>query len=99
MFSKEISTNIMQYLQEKEELSVDSIAEAMNISSDQVQKIINKKSCLTVENVLTYLKNTNTKLWKFSIETNLIEHLPKKIKKRMLICKEISDHIKKKTCR
>ncbi len=66
--SKEISTDIIKYLQEKKGQSVDDIARDMGSSPDFIQFVIDEKLSLTSNHINTYLKNTNTQFWKFAIE-------------------------------
>ena len=96
MFTMALSGDILKYLQEKKEMKVEDIAKAMGTTSEHIQKIINKETRFTSSDIKAYLKNTNTQLWEFSCDGDLLRHFPDKIKKNILLCHEISKHIKKK---
>ena len=93
--SKEISVDIIRYLQEKKGLSIDDIAKSMSTSFTHIQEVINKKSNLRSENINFYLKNKNIKFWEFAIDAIPSDHISPKSKRKILICKKLSDHIKK----
>lgn len=93
--SREISTDIMQYLIEKKGQSVNDIAEFMSSSPEFVQFVIEKKLRLTSDHINNYLKKADLKFWEFAIEAIPMNHLPNKSRKKILLCKEISDHIDK----
>ena len=92
--SKEISADIMLYLQKKGQ-SIDSIAKSMSTSPEFIQFVIDKKLQLTSKHIDSYLKNANILFWRFAMEAIPMGHLPKKAKKRVMLCKEINDHIEK----
>ena len=92
---KIISIDIVKYLQEQKGQSIDDIAKYMSTSSTHIQKIINKEAHLTSENLNYYLKNQNIKLWEFVLKAVPINHLTPKSREKILICKKLSDHVKK----
>ena len=96
MLPQEISIDIIEYLQKKKGMSIDDIAKTMGSTDKHIQKIINKKTFLTAENLESYLNNTNTSFWELAIESNLLQYLPSKIKKNVILCQQISQTIKKK---
>lgn len=96
MSSMEISKRIIQYLQSEKELSIEEIASLMDVSPYYIENVVNNKSSLSSEHIGTYLNKTNTHFWEFAINAIGIEKLPEKIKKKVLICKQISEHIEKK---
>ncbi len=93
--SREISTDIMKYLLEKKGQSVADIATSMSSSPEFIQFVIEKKLRLTPEHINTYLKNQNVAFWEFAIEAISENHLPKPTIKKIKLCKQLSDHIKK----
>ena len=93
--SREISIDIMKYLQ-KEGMSVDEIANAMRVSSPYIQKIIDKKTILKPKNINSYIKNKDIRFWEFITKAVPKGHLTPKLKKKLLICKELSDCLKKR---
>jgi hypothetical protein len=93
--SWEASVDIMKYLQEKKGQSVDDIASSMNASPEHIQKVANKKEQLTIEDVNAYLKTNDLHFWEFAIEAIPLSHLTPKAKKRILLCQELANHIKK----
>jgi len=96
MLSQGLSTDIIKYLQEKKGMSIDDIAKTMDSTNEHIQKIINKKTLLTAKNLKSYFNNTNTLFWELATEANLLEYLPLKIKKNVILCQQISQSIEKK---
>jgi len=76
-------------------MSIDDIAKVMNSTNEHIQKIINKKAFLKSENLQSYFKNTNTLFWELAVEADLLQYLPPKIKKNVLLCQHLSQSIKK----
>lgn len=93
--SRKISTDIMKYLQGKKGMSIDDIAKAMSTSITHIQEVINKKDTLKSEDINVYLKNQKIRFWEFVKEAIPDDHLPPSLKKKLKICKELSDHLKK----
>jgi len=91
--SREISTDIMVYLQKKGQ-SVADIATSMSTSPEFIQFVIDQKLKLTPKHINTYLKNQDIAFWKFATEAISENHLSESAKKRIQLCKQISDHIK-----
>ena len=94
--SREVSGDIVKYLQNKKGQSISDIAKSMDTSPSHIQNVINKKENLRSNDINAYLKNNNIHLWQFAIKAIKIEHLSPKAKKKVLLCKELSEHIKKK---
>ena len=94
--SKEISTDIIVYLQKKKGQSVNDIATSMSTSPEFIQFVIEEKLKFTTEHINTYLKNKDIKFWEFAIEAIPIDHIPEKSRKKMMIYKQMADLIKKK---
>jgi len=88
--------DIENYLQKEKKLSVDEIAASMNTTPERVENIINKKDNFTSEDINSYLKFSGFHFWEFTLKAIPLNHLSEKTKKRVIICKEISDHLKKK---
>lgn len=93
--SREISADIVKYLQEKKGQSVDDIATNMSTSPEFIQFVIEEKLKLTPKHINAYLKNQKIAFWKFTIEAIPENHLPKSIVKKIQLCKQISEHLKK----
>lgn len=96
MISKEISIDIIEYLQSKKGLSVDDISISLGTSSQHIEDIKNKKAILEAKHINLYLKSNNIVFWEFIYEAVVLDHLPKKIRNKILLCKQIAEHIKKK---
>jgi hypothetical protein len=92
--SREISTDIMVYLQKKGQ-SVADIATSMSTSPEFINFVIERKLRLTPKHINAYLKNQNIAFWEFATEAIPEKHLPKSVSKKIQLCKQISDHIKK----
>ena len=93
--SREISVDIIKYLQEKKGQSVNDIAESMSTSPEFIQFVIDEKLPLTSNHINTYTKKNNLRFWEFAIEAIAAKHLSPSVAKKIRICKELSDHIKK----
>lgn len=93
--SKEISADIVKYLQEKKGQSVDEIATNMSTTPSHIQNVINKKEALRTKDVDSYLKNQKIRFWEFAIEAISGSHLPSSTNKKIKICKELSARLKK----
>jgi hypothetical protein len=98
IITKEISIDIINYLQLKKKMTIDDISASMNTSSSHIKDIINKKSNLTIKNVNIYLKKTNMYFWDFADKAVQKKNLSKKAKTKIKICKEIFSYIEKKGC-
>ena len=94
MISKNMSVDIVKYLQKKKEMSIDEIATAMESAPEHIQEIVDKKSSITANDLSSYLKNTETRFWEIAVDAELLKYLPQKTKKNVLLCQEISQHIK-----
>ena len=97
MISKEISSDILIYLKQVKGYSIEEMANATGSSIIHINNIINSKSLFTAKNINFYLKFANISFWKFAYKAISLEHLNEKSRKKMKICKELSDHIKKNT--
>lgn len=97
MISKEISSDILIYLKQVKGYSIEEMANATGSSTIHIDNIINNKSLFTAENINFYLKFSNTSFWKFAYDAIPLDHLNEKSRKKIKICKELSDHIKKNT--
>ena len=95
MLSIKISTDIIKYLQSQKEMSVDDIAKAMDSTDKHIQKIINRKETLTAEDVKSYLRNTKSAFWELACKADILDQLPEKIRKKVELCQQLSQHIKK----
>ena len=95
MLPLNMSVDIVKYLIEKKEMSVDDIAKAMDSTDKHIKKIISKKETLTAEDLKSYLKNTESAFWELSYESGILDQLPKKTSKKIMICQQLSQHIKK----
>ena len=96
MISKTISIDILKYLQEKENLSVDAITAAMDTNVNHIKQIITHKTQFTSKNLDAYLKFSGLHFWEFALKAIPLDHLPPKAKNRVLLCKDIAANIKKK---
>ncbi len=89
--------DIVKYLQEEQNLSVENIATSMNTTISHVEKVIDKKEQFTPEDINAHIESSKLHLWEFTLLAIPLNHLTEKTKNRILLCKEISDHLKKKT--
>ena len=96
VISREISADIMKYLQEKEGQSVNDIAESMSTSPEFIQFVIEGKFSLTPDHVNNYTKKKNIRFWEFAIKAIPMSHLSEKARKKVQLCKELSECLEKK---
>ncbi len=92
--SREISIDIIKHLQ-KEGMSISDITKNLNTSVSHIKDIIDKKTTLKPKNLNYYLKNKDIRFWEFITKVVPENHLTPKLKKKLLICKELSDHLNK----
>lgn len=95
VISREISVDIMKYLQNKKGLSIADIAKAMSTSPEFIQFVIEGKLPLTSDHVNNLTHNMNIRFWQLADDAIPDNHLPPKVLKKVKICKEISEHIEK----
>jgi hypothetical protein len=93
--SREVSVDILKYLQEKKGLSVADIAKDMSTSPEFIQFVIEGTLPLTSDHINNYTKANDMRFWELAIEAIPEEHLTEKASKKIKICKQLSDHIKK----
>ena len=91
-----ISLDILHYLQIRKGMSVDSIANAFGTNPEFIKKVLKKKDTLTSEQLDIYLKKENKHFWEFAIEAIPSQHLPEKVNKNILLCRDLSENIKKR---
>ena len=91
-----ISIAMINYLKNKKGYSIDGIAKSMGTSLEHIQDILNQKSFLKEEQILFYLKTTNTTFYNFIYESIDLKLLPKKTREKILFYKKLSERIKKK---
>jgi len=96
MITKAISLDIVHYLIEKRGYSLKEAADALGTSKSHIRQIQKKKEALSPENFQILLKNLNMRFFEFAVEAINLDHLPEESRKKILLCKELSDHIKKK---
>jgi hypothetical protein len=96
MISKVVSMDIVKYLREDQKLSVSDVAASMNTTVSHIVNVINKKELFTPEDIDAYINSSGLHCWEFMIKAIPLNHLPEKTKKKLLLCKEISDHLNKK---
>jgi len=96
MLSKIVSMDIVRYLQEDKNLSVEEISTSMNTTSDHIKKVIAHKELFTGEDLTEYLKSSKLHFWEFAIEAIPLSHLTEKAKDRIELCQKVSIHLKNK---
>ena len=87
--------DIVKYLREDQKLSVKDISTSMNTTVSHVEKVISKREQFTPEDINEHIKSSKLHLWEFTLLAIPLNHLTEKTKNRILLCKEISDHLKK----
>lgn len=96
MITKRLSLDIVLYLQKKG-FSTDEIAGAMGVPPRTVKKIIKYQARFAPENIAFYLKFANISITEFLWEAIPLDHLPEKVKNNVLLCKQLSKYIHKKS--
>jgi len=96
IISREISADIMKYLQEEKGQSVNNIAESMSTSPEFIQFVIEGKLQLTTGHINAYTEKNHLRFWEFADAAISKNHLSPSAKKRIQICKELTEHIKKR---
>ena len=88
--------DIIKFLQRDLNLSVEDISSSMGTTVEHINNVINKKEPFSGEDLDAYLKFSGLHFWEFSYKAIPLDHLTEKARDRILLCKRISDHIKKK---
>lgn len=88
--------DIVKYLQEEKHLSVEAIAASMNTTTSHIENILDKKDIFKPEDIDAYIKSSGLHFWEFLLKAIPLNHLPEKTRNKVLICKQISDHLNKK---
>jgi hypothetical protein len=91
-----ISVDILHYLQTKKGLSVNEIATALDSTPIFIKKVLKNKESLTSHHINAYLRKENKRFWEFALEAIPLDHLSEKARKRILLCKDLTNIIKKK---
>ena len=95
MVSKRVSIDIIRYLQKEKNLSIEEISKSMNTSVNHIKSILNSQQTLSSNHIDSYLKYANLHFWELAIAAIPMRYLSKKTQNKILICKEISEYIKK----
>ena len=77
-------------------MSVTDISTAMSSSPSHVEKILSKKETISQQDLDNYLKSQDVKFWELAIEAIPACHMSNSLRKRVLLCKELSKYIKEK---
>ncbi len=96
MVSKTVAIDIVQYLQKEKKLSVDEVADAMGTTPDHIKDVLKSKASFDTPNINNCVKFLNLHFWEFALAAIPIEHLSEKARNRILFCREVSEHLKKK---
>ena len=96
MLSPVISKDIVNYFLTQKSYSQRELALSMDTTVERIRSILYKKEGLSKEELDMLLKLSNMKFWEFASLAISPDHLPIQIRKRIAVCKEISDHLKKK---
>ncbi len=94
---RQISEDILEYLYKKEKMSINEIAESMGTDPDYIKNAIKGRKTLTIDHINYYTSHKGIHFWEFALAAIPLNHLSEKIRNRILLCKQLSDHIKKKT--
>ena len=78
-------------------MSINEIAESMGTDPNYIKNAIKGKKIITIEQINHYTHHKGIHFWEFVLDAIPLNHLSEKTKNRILLCKELSDHIKKKT--
>ena len=95
MISNVVSIDIIKYLQEEKNLSINEISQFMGTTVNHINDILETKQVLTSDNITFYLKYSGLHFWEFAIKAIPLDHLTKKARNRILLCQKLSEHIKK----
>ena len=95
MISKVVSTDIIKYLLKTKGMTIENIAEAMDTTVPRIKNINKNKETFIPQDINTYVKSSDIHFWEFIIEAVPLNHLSEKARNRVLVCKELSEKIKK----
>ena len=98
MVRKEISEDILRYFAVKKGYSATEIAKAVSAPVSHIDNILKSKEYFTIKDVLSYIENSKMMFWEFAIEALDLSHLPEKTRKRVLVCQQLAELLKKRGC-
>lgn len=98
MLSKKISIDIISFLIKKKNLSLIQISELMDLPVSEIKKISNPyyKSILDQKHINCFLEKNDIKYWELIYEAVPPEHLTEEIRKKIELCKIVSNRKKRK---
>lgn len=99
VISKVISRDIVNYLLIKKGYSQNELVDLMDITTEKIDSILHNKDKLAPYNIISFTKKTDIKFWQIIYEGIPQEHyhfLPEKAIQRSILCKQLSDAIKRK---
>jgi phospholipid N-methyltransferase len=96
MLSRGMSLDIVKYFKEKENLSCNDISQLFNTTQNHIEKILQNKDSFDKSNIDFYIESHNLQIWEFILEVIPLNHLPPKIKSKMLFCKKLQNRINRK---
>ena len=82
--SREISTDIMKYLQEKKGMSINDMALATDSSPEFINLVLENKLTLTSDHINAYVKNKEIRFWELAIEAIPMDHMSEKSRKKII---------------
>jgi transcriptional regulator with XRE-family HTH domain len=96
MLSTVISRDIVNYLLTQKSYSQRELAEALHTTIERIRLISFKKDGLSKEELEIILDISNMPFWEFASHAIPLEHLPEKTRKKVALCQEIAEHLRKK---
>jgi len=96
MISKIISIDIIHFLLESKGFTKESLSESMGISVEDINKVLKSKIALSQEHIDTFSKNEEYKIWQLMYDAIPLNHLSKKAREKIELCRLLSKRLRKK---
>ena len=95
MLSTVVSRDLVNYMLVQKSFSQKELAEALGTTVKRIRLILCKKESINREELNTLFKLSDMKFWELATSAIPSKHLSESVLKKIKICQEISDHLKK----
>lgn len=96
MISPILSQDIVKYLTQTKGYSVEKVAQMMGVEDSVIAGVLKKKVSLQREHIDKYLAEEGLHFWELAFAAIPKQHLSEKAYKRIMLCKQLSEKIRRK---
>lgn len=95
MISQVISTHIIKYLLGEKEYSREELSKLMDITIEEIDKIVHKQAYLKPKNLKNFINKTKYRHWELMYEAVPPQFLTEETIKKIQLCKKLADRVKR----